>query len=473
MTTELEDEKMTFNSLKRTNQKLAVNPNLSDHNKQVLEDFFKKSRSGGSGKAILRDYSSRFNKLADHIDFQLDNPDKSDLQEIYAQLNTDEIRKNNGEAYSDYSKDKFDSALSKFYTWFIKKQGKGYNPDIDGEDLVEDLELSIDLSVEVDPDSLPTPKEVRKVGKHAKCLRDKALIITLWSTGARVGEIFNTEYNDYILKWKNITFKDDKAWITLDGKTGEREIPIKTGKPLLEELYKQSEADMDTPVFREQRQKTFCPDCGTKARLENRNTHKGSTKYSCRNCSWKGNGHEVDRSYQAMTDDAVRRVLERTIERAGMSGQFKENPHDFGRKSRAVYKARIGYTEHQLRGFFGWSENSDAPKHYISTVKEDLEKALAEEFGEDVDYDNGYDEEALRPVQCIVCDTVNSPVSDMCNECGKALTDQGKEMTQDKGLQGISENVSELAERKGIPPEELVQMMEEKSMMELIENLMD
>lgn len=88
MASELEDEKMIFNSLKRTNQKLAVNPNLSDHNKQVLEDFFKKSRSGGSGKAILRDYSSRFNKLADRIDFQLDNSEKSDLQEIYAQLNT-------------------------------------------------------------------------------------------------------------------------------------------------------------------------------------------------------------------------------------------------------------------------------------------------------------------------------------------------------------------------------------------------
>jgi hypothetical protein len=46
-------------------------------------------------------------------------------------------------------------------------------------------------------------------------------------------------------------------------------------------------------------------------------------------------------------------------------------------------------------------------------------------------------------------------------------------MTQDKGLQGISENISELAERKDVPPEELVRMMEEKSMMELIENLMD
>ena len=62
-------QKMTFQALKQTNQALYKNPNLSEHNKEVLEDFFRKARAGGGGKATLRDYSSRFNKLADHIDF--------------------------------------------------------------------------------------------------------------------------------------------------------------------------------------------------------------------------------------------------------------------------------------------------------------------------------------------------------------------------------------------------------------------
>ncbi|NMJ77106.1 tyrosine-type recombinase/integrase [Nanohaloarchaea archaeon] len=180
------------------------------------------------------------------------------------------------------------------------------------------------------------PKEVRKVGKHAKNLRNQTLMVFLWSSGARVGEMFNTEYNDYVLKWKNVTFKDDKAWIKLKGKTGEREIPIKTGKPLLEELYKESDSDLNSPVFKEQRQKTFCPDCGSKVSLDSSNTSKGSKKYSCNLCSWKRDGYEVDRVYRPMTDDAVRRVLERTIERAGMEDEFKTNPHDFGRKSSQI-----------------------------------------------------------------------------------------------------------------------------------------
>jgi len=469
----MEDGKnMEFDSLKRTNQKLASNPELSDHNKQVLEDFFKKARSGGSGKAILRDYSSRFNKLAEVIDFPLDQASKKDIERIYAMFNQDEIRKNTGGKYADISKDKFDSTMKKFYNWFIKKQGKGYNSELDGPGLVEDVEMNIELSTEVDPDSLPTPKEVRKVVDHAKNLRDKTLIMVLWSTGARVGEIFKTEYNDYVLKWENITFDEDKAWIKLNGKTGEREIPIKTGKPLLEEFYQNTNTGTEKPVFRQLNNKTYCPECGSTTSLDSSNTTEKSKKYSCDNCKWEGNGVEAEKRKPALSDDAVRRVLERTIERSGLQGQFKDNPHDFGRKSRAVYKARIGYTEHQLRGFFGWSETSDSPKHYISTVKEDQEKALAEEFGEDVEYDNGYDEEALRPVSCKRCGTVNSVVEDVCKDCGNPLTEQGLQMTkQDSGQKELHESLSELAEKQDMETEEFADMLENKSAIELMRSL--
>jgi site-specific recombinase XerD len=471
MSSTLDDTEMTFNSLQRTNKKLASNPELSEHNKEVLEDFFKKARSGGSGKAILRDYSSRFNKLAEVIDFKLDEASKEDIEEIYAKFNQDRIKKNNGSNYADISKDKFDSTLKKFYNWFIKKQGKGYNPDLNGPELVEDVEMNISLSTEVNPDRLPTPKEVRKVGKHAQNLRDQTLILLLWSTGARVGEMFKTEYNDYVLRWNNITFQEDKVWVELKGKTGKREIPVKTGKPLLEKYYKETDANPEDPVFKQINNKTYCPECKSHTSLEGSNTTEKSKKYSCKKCEWTGNGIEAVKKKPALSDDAVRRILERTIERSGLKGEFKENPHDFGRKSRAVYKARIGNTEHQLRAFFGWSETSDSPKHYIECVKEDLEKALAEEFGEDVEYDNGYDEEALRPVECVSCGQVNSPVQDLCIECGNALTDQGEEVTRSESSQGLSDSLSELAEEQDIPTEEFAEMLENKSAIELMKKL--
>lgn len=91
------DDSMTFKTLERTNQKLASNPEISEHNKEILEEFFKKARSGGSGKAILRDYSSRFNRLGEIIDFKLDEASKEEIEEIYGQFNQDEIRKRSGD----------------------------------------------------------------------------------------------------------------------------------------------------------------------------------------------------------------------------------------------------------------------------------------------------------------------------------------------------------------------------------------
>ena len=464
---------MTFQALKQTNSKLYQNPDISDHNKQVLEDFFRKARAGGGSKPTLRDYSSRFNKIVQHIDFKLDNPSQQDLELLISKFNQDKIRKNNGEAYSDYSKNKFWKSISKFYNSFIKRKGKGYNESVDGPELIEDLEISVELSTKVNPDSLPTPSEVRKVVKHANSLRDQAVILVGWSTGARVGEIFETNYDKNILTWNDVTFEDDNAWITLDGKTGERDVPIRTGKQVLKELFEETDCDSSDPVFSKRDKTYYCPDCGTKTTSDDRNTFENRV-YRCKDseCSWKGSRHDVDQRLEPLTDDAVRRILERTVERAGLSGEFEDNPHDFFRKSRAMYKARIGNTEHQIRAFFGWSETSDAPKHYIECVKEDLEKALAEEFGEDADYNNGYDEEALRPVECVKCQTVNSPVNDLCSECGNALTDQGEQVTDSRKTQGLADSLSELAEEQDVPPDEFAEMLEDKSAMDLMRDLM-
>jgi hypothetical protein len=100
-TEKVKTQLMGFDSLKHTNTKLFQNPELSEHNKQVLEDFFRKARSGGAGNAILRDYASRLNKLAEEIDFELDKPDQKDLEKLVGDFNTDKIRKNKGEKYND------------------------------------------------------------------------------------------------------------------------------------------------------------------------------------------------------------------------------------------------------------------------------------------------------------------------------------------------------------------------------------
>ncbi|MEF8880710.1 MAG: hypothetical protein V5A72_02690 [Candidatus Nanohaloarchaea archaeon] len=241
----------------------------------------------------------------------------------------------------------------------------------------------------------------------------------------------------------------------------------------MKQLWETSQDDLSDSVFSKRDKTYYCPKCGTKTSGDQRKTFKNRI-YSCRsdNCEWEGKHTEVDKQSEPLTDDAVRRILERTVERAGLQGEFKDSPHAFFRKSRAMYKVRIGNTEHQMRAFFGWSKTSDAPKHYIQCVKEDLEKALAEEYGEDVEYENGYDEEALRPVEYIKCGKINSPVNDLCSECGNGLTEQGEELSKsDEKLKGVDESLSEMAEERGIDKEKFSEMLEEKSAIELMMEL--
>ncbi|MFB6143934.1 MAG: tyrosine-type recombinase/integrase [Candidatus Nanohaloarchaea archaeon] len=256
---------MKFDALKQTHSKLVQNPEMSEHNKEVLEEFFRKARSQGTGDATLRDYASRFNSLAEHIDFPLDEPDKKDIEEIIAKLNSDEIRKQNGEKYSDHSKDKTWCTISRFYRGFIKKQGKGYNPEIDGHELLEDLKVNVDLSVNLDPDTKPSPEEVKTVAEAADTPRDRALIIFGWATGARIGELVVTQHDDEPLRWKDLKFTEEALWVTLDGKTGERQIPVRTGQALMRTLWEQSNAELGEPVFTKNRRTSNCPECGRRA----------------------------------------------------------------------------------------------------------------------------------------------------------------------------------------------------------------
>lgn len=421
---------MAFDSLKQTHEKLLKNPELSEHNKEVLNEFFRKIRSQAVGNATIRDYASRFNGLAPHIDFKLDNPDKKDLEGIIAALNTDEIRKQNGEKYSDYSKEKYWSTLSRFYNGFIKKKGKGYNEDIDGEALIEDLEVKTDLSVDIDSDRKPDPKQVREIAQEADNLRDKAIILFGWATGHRIGEVYHTQHDSNVLRWRDLKFTDKELWATLDGKTGEREIPVRTSMPVMRELWENSEADLDDPVFVKQNSTSVCPECSNKVVLAGSHCAEEDREYECKSCGWEGGFSQIKKRKDPLTGNAVRKLLRKYVKKAGLKGEIDNNPHDFFRKSRAIYKASIGWTEYQLRAFFGWSENSDAPKHYITLVKEDLRKALRQEYGEEIDENEQVNEEALKPIKCGNCGNINSATWDLCKECNFELSDQGASLSQ-------------------------------------------
>ncbi|PSH02274.1 MAG: hypothetical protein BRC26_01390, partial [Nanohaloarchaea archaeon QH_8_44_6] len=324
-----EAENMTFNAVKQTNQKLHSNPEISDHNKQVLDEFFRTMQTRGTGESTLKDYASRFNSIAEHIDFKLDQAERRDIESIVAGFNTDRITKRNEEPYSDYSKKKFWKTIRVFYKTFMDKKGKGFNEELDGTELIEDLEISTNINYDIDLDTRPTPEHIQSVAEQTNNLRDRALIQFGWATGARIGELLYTDESHKYpkgIKWEDIRFNGDEMWVTLRGKTGEREIPIRTSKPLMKRLWEQSEKELESHVFKEKNMSNLCPKCNSRVYARDRSTYERRT-YGCDSCGWEDNHEKAKKEKKPLKDSAARKRLKRLMAETDIPDILHRKPH--------------------------------------------------------------------------------------------------------------------------------------------------
>jgi integrase len=188
------------------------------------------------------------------------------------------------------------------------------------------------------PEELLSESEVVKLVQSAKYVRDKALIYLLYESGARIGEILS-------LRIKNITFGESISSILVNGKTGQRRIPIVRSSPLLKEW-------MERHPFRN------IPTALVWVKLDER---KGNLR------------QQKDRDiFRELSYVTVKKMLRQTFAVAGI--HKRHNPHLF-RHSRATFLAQH-LTEAQLKQFFGWTQASDMAARYVHLSGRDLDGAI-------------------------------------------------------------------------------------------------
>lgn len=174
------------------------------------------------------------------------------------------------------------------------------------------------------PKDVLKPHEIHEMIKHCKTQRDRTLLMFLWCSGARLGEVTS-------MKVKNITFTLDGARAYFaEGKTGSREITLLDSPP---ELIKWINAhphrdDADSPLF-------------------------------------FGYGNEpLSKSY-------IDRIVRSLRKKAGIKKPV--SPHKF-RKARATYLAPY-FTEFQMCQYFGWVIGSKVVAEYVRPSEDDLHDA--------------------------------------------------------------------------------------------------
>ncbi len=337
--------------LRLVREEFAHDPELV---KKIM-DFASELLSTGYSPGRVEKYLLFLRKVCRELDLR--NLDESSLRRFLANLEN--------ENYSYWTKRDIRLVLKKFVKFAFPEK----------YDLIKDIRASgLATSRRKSEKTLPreilTVEEVTRMAEVADTVRNRALVLTLYETGARIGEFLNIRIGD-------VKFDDNGAVIVLEGKTGMRAVRVVSCVPALARWVNEH-------PFREDR---------------NAFLWVGFTRRS------------RDRP---LNYNEVRKILKRLAQRAGIEKDV--HPHLF-RHSRATELAKV-LTEQQLKIYFGWEQDSRMAAKYVHLSGRDLDAAILRAAGIEVET---REEVQLKPKKCVRCNHLNDPSSRFCSNCGMPL----------------------------------------------------
>jgi len=252
---------------------------------------------------------SSYRQVRRGLNVPLDEAEEKHLRDFVKRLHRDEFTRQDGEAYSGYSKRDLKKFLKQFYKWLEGERGR--YPD-----------KVVWINTKVRKDELPDEKrvltidEVHRLAKKMPDQRYKGLIYILFDSGFRISELLSAKKSDFELDEYDTADDGECWWISCrESKTYTRRIPL--------------------PLF-----------------TDRLNAFASSGYYR---------GLESDDDLFQMSYDAIRMMIKRRAKEL-----LDENitPHHF-RHSSATYYARQEGDHIALCDRYGWAYGSDVPKEYI------------------------------------------------------------------------------------------------------------
>lgn len=335
---------------------LRRDANVSEHNKQIILKFCESCRAEGLTPIRILRLMQLMRLITVAIRKPLEKASRKDIQKYLA-----DIEQRN---YTEWTKHGYKVALKKFYKWL--DGGEEYPEQVSW------IKATVKNNHKLLPEELLSEDDVKKLAQSADHPRDRALIMTLYEGGFRIGELLG-------LQIKHVSFDNNGAQIVVAGKTGMRRVRVIASAPLLSdwiEVHPRKD-DPSGPLW---------PGIGT-----------------------VGRGQPIDY-------EAVRMMLIRVANRAGIRKAI--NPHIF-RHSRASELAKK-LTEAQMKEMFGWTQSSEMAAVYVHLSGRDVDKALLRIHGlagEEAEEE----EDKLKIIKCLRCGEKNSPIAKFCHKCAAPL----------------------------------------------------
>lgn len=292
--------------------------------------------------------------------------------------------KRNGERYegqplSPTTQYDFVIILKPYLLW-LREKGILNIPE---KDLVKKVKppRAPDPSERIKPEDLLTKQELLQLVKAAHTDRDRALIYSVYESGARVGEIGRLTWNDLVFDEYGV-----KMYIE-DAKTHKRRYSrIVECTEYLATLKANRLGPLRGDGF------VFLNDDGT-----------------------------------PITRITVVRALERAAKHAGIEKPV--NPHAL-RHARATHMVNAGYQESHIKKSLWGNLNTKMFKTYVSLGERDIDAEFLKQAG--IVVQDQKNEDKLKPITCSNCHHINAPGPDHdhCTKCGWPLTKRAADEMQ-------------------------------------------
>ena len=341
--------------------------NLPAVAKKQIEDFAKIRLAKGSTKlrVVKCMYCIRF--MAEWLGKNFATATKDDLISLVSSIDSKD--------YAEYTKYDFKIVLKMFYKWL---KGK----DEEFPKVIKWLKPKLRNKTHKLPEELLTVEEVQLLANSTTNPRDKALILVLYESGCRIGELL-------YMNLKNVQFDNYGGVLIVNGKTGSRRVRIIASVQILSQWLQEhpDKGNPNAPLW--------------PARL--------------------GRYQPVPCSYPS-----VLAMLERAKTASGIRKRIY--PHLF-RHSRATALASK-LTEAQMKEYFGWTQGSEMAATYVHLSGRDVDSTLLQMYSlKELPKEK---EVKLDVHICQRCKERNSPTQSFCGKCGnpfdesKLVVDQNK-----------------------------------------------
>lgn len=345
---------------------------ISEPNRELIREYRRDKELGGMSAATQQRNLSYIKILGERVgDASFRDFEADDMKEIVEWLSDRDL--------TDETIDTYKKVIQSFWNWMYETEGHDEHPEP-----IAWITLNRTRGNGTLPKDLLTKEDIERQANATKNDRDRAFIWMLYETGARIGELIDLTVGD-------IEDRQQGKKVVIDGKTGQRRLPLVESVPALNKwLNSHPNPEKDAPLW-------------CKLQSYTRQDHEDG--------ELKGAGRSGDQlGYRYIRD----KILQKNMDRAGIDKP--SNPHHY-RHSRASYLANH-LKEAQLCVWFGWVQGSDVPARYVHLSGRDIDNAYDEMHGI-----REPDEEEEEPSvqECWRCEELNSPRDTYCGSCGAPL----------------------------------------------------